>query len=124
MEPDFSQMGLKQLPRRTLFVAHDRLLSVVRKAFHSLSVNISEWVGEEMSGTDRFMSVIETLRRSLINYFPRVPHDNEFEHDGSPDVPSTDFELKNFKFMQIVKLLRGETYGEDGSNGTRVPNCG
>ncbi len=48
---------LKQLPRRTLFAAHDRLLSVVPKAFDSLSVNTSEWIGEEMSVTDRFMSV-------------------------------------------------------------------
>jgi hypothetical protein len=31
-------------------------------------------------------------------------------------------ELKNVEFMQIEKLLHGETFGDDGSNGTRVPN--
>ncbi len=56
-EPEFGQMGLKQLPRRTIFAAHDRLLSVVPKAFDSLSVNTREWIGEKMSVTDRFMSV-------------------------------------------------------------------
>jgi hypothetical protein len=53
-----------------------------------------------------------------------VPHGNEFEQDGSPNVPSTDFELKIIEFMQIEKLLHGETFGDDGSNGTRVSNCG